>query len=301
MPPFLNFNFRLPMIKIVHIIWMMNPMKPLQEVCIDHNLIELSNTDWKLVIHTDNLNHIPSKYHEYCELIDPDLLGTYCSLSQCTDDQGKVRVAHVADLLRCRILLDHGGLYLDADDMLLSSPDKLVSNPDKLNILAETLYWFTNSLIYSPEPNYPELRELYNYILDSEVTTEKFTKTWAATGPYAVSHFFHGKYSVNVDPEETRNKIGFPSINTTLWTCQSRSIPCNIASISPKVSPLNWKKFHSMVDGGLVFDMNEFRSAGYSLCSMFGSRSDAPEYESGIICKFNTNSGYREILFGGKQ
>lgn len=281
------------MIKKVHFIWVGREMRPLNQLVTDHNIKELESTDWEINLWTDNLDSIPVRMQHYAKLLDTEFLNSirnHPSVLNTKDND--FRFPHFVDLIRYKILLDQGGLYCDTDDFLLCNPSDLIDE-SRLNVIQESARWITNSLIYAPTTNHPDLQGIWDWIMEGKINWN----TWACTGPIVLTNYFYFKY-------EEAIKASTVNLDSSGWPKISEVIEINLYKdiniIPDTIFPIKWNRFHSMIKKGIPFDTQEYRNRGYKMLGMFGSvdlRGDHFPAE-GTKVVFLTNHGPRDVMLG---
>lgn len=287
------------MIKIAHFIWVGRMMRPLNQLVMDHNFKEFEGTDWEVKLWTDDISNIPERFQKYVHLLDHSFLDSIkshpCVLN--TRD-GEFRFPHYVDLIRYNILIQHGGLYCDTDDFLLGDPSQFIDFT-RLNVIQESARWLTNSLIYTPIVQDPDLIGIWNWIMDKKVPWT----SWANTGPLAVTYYLYYKYELELMKHKSAGTINFDS---TGWPRIADLIEHNLYQcvniIPDKIFPLKWTKFQSMIRNGIPFDTEEYRQRGFAMLGMFGSVDTRGDHfpDEGVKVTFITNHGPRDVMLGAK-
>lgn len=286
------------MIKDIHFIWVWRFMRPLNQVVMDHNIkeIETHMPDWSISIWTDDIRNIPDRMRKYVKLVDNDYLlkmKTHPAVLDSTS--GEFRVPHYVDMIRLKVLMDNGGIYLDSDDFMIGDISSLI-DPNNLNIIQESRRWMTNSFMYSPEVRHPDVVGIYNYIMDGMVRYA----TWAATGPIAVTQYYYDKASdvIKADAGINKDSQGWPLLKDVM----DRGLYPGLTIIPDTIYPIKWQRFLKIIATGLTFDIEEYRKKGFKMLALYGSVDTRGDQfpEDGVDVKFNTNSGLHTIRLGHK-
>lgn len=279
------------MVKNINYIWIMNRMHKMHKLAIEHNLIELQNTGWSAVIHTDDINNVHPDFRHLAVMIDPEMLERLSQHPAARTPAGtKLRVPHLVDLLRYNIIYTEGGAYMDCDEFLLCNPDEYFE-VDKLNFLMEHKYMITNSYIYAPAPGNQILKGILDYIDSPEFDYEP----WASTGPHAVTQFLMQHFKDNLPSDIWRNQYEYPHT----YTIEEKNCYPGVHLIPESVYPIKWTRFHKMLNEGIPFDMLKYKREGYKIVGLFGSQVHKGSYKDGdLVTVFITNTGTHEFIFG---
>lgn len=112
------------------------------------------------------------------------------NLEKKLSTDSRFRIAHLSDICRYMILMEHGGLYLDIDTIMV---DRYVPmNKCMISIVRQDGEKLANGVIYADRPGHPvfdnslyKLDEVYN------------GNDWETIGPTYISH--HVKYQCNLN------------------------------------------------------------------------------------------------------
>lgn len=277
----------------LNLIWIIGKMHEMHYRAIEHNLIELKDSDWNIVIWTDSFDNVHPDFHEYTSLLPDGLVDRLSNHHAARTPAGtKIRIPHLVDLIRYYLLIQEGGAYMDCDEFLLCTPDQYFDTT-KTNFLMEHKYMATNSHIYVPNTSSPILNGMLE-LLDND---NYDSSDWASTGPHLVTTYLLSKYASNLPEDISRNQYGYPY----LYQIKEDDLYPDVHLIPEEVFPIKWTRYHKMINEGIPFDMNEYREKGYKIVGLFGSQLSKGSYKDGDIeVTFMTNTGTHTFVHGDK-
>ena len=183
--------------KTLHFIWFGCGCVPTTEQLIGVYSAAM-NTTYKIVLHTDVSGLVIPGVQIRSIEVPSSINGIAFENERVSGYEGKgMRISHVKDIIRLKILLEEGGIYSDCDCIWLRNPHEFIEKKVVIGWSNKAYKILINCVIMA-EPNHPAIKKY----LDWCISIYPPKKYWTPANPYKIwkdepDVFFAEKYKFN--------------------------------------------------------------------------------------------------------
>ncbi|CAH9017242.1 DXD sugar-binding motif glycosyltransferase [Vibrio phage 150E35-1] len=236
------------MTKILHMVWVGATPHEIALKCIRRNMKVALQSQWLFMFHTNiDPSELPDDLAKYAVDVSEYVNSITPKYKWCYKRGGEYNYSHIADAIRIKALLEHGGMYQDADNYVLVDDMDFVLGEwsDKVQFQGEGNGYLklNNCYMYAPHAYHPVMQTSYDEL--DKLGDRQF---WGICGPSMFTRLF---------PADTREELGIVARNND--TCALS--PGAIGGLKRKTP--DGEKF--------TIDLSYFQTAGYKVISFFDS------------------------------